>query len=171
MAWPKHHHHQRGAAARKKEKKMTHRYIVTTGYGLDYHSIHDTLEDALKCVHEQILRPRQYGEVEWQCQVTGESGYVPDGTITLLYWRAPDMDVGAGRRMTDWERTDQLVGFVGERVLSVSICREDRLCAFLARSGSVNRDTAERFAKLEAAIKSMRSGNRAMSRTETPALP
>lgn len=146
-------------------------WLISTGTGLTPHSAHESLEDAMRCVHDKIVRGREdFDSVKWDA-TTGDDNGASDGTLTLLSWNAPsrkmtaeEIDKAATRvrkawrkcppLTTDWERTERIVTFIGERTDCVSICREDRHRQYLQRAGLLN-DVTERtqaFENLVAAV-------------------
>ena len=120
------------------------RWLITIGHGLTPHSAHDSLDAALRCVHDEILRGAGFDSIHWTAS-TGDDNGVSDGTLTLLSWSAPSremttaeidahwrvMESSPGIRerrrcakhwrefppnVTDWERTHRIVRFVGQFV-------------------------------------------------------
>ena len=151
-------------------------WLVSTGLGLKNHSVHTTLDEAMRCVHDRIVRSTKHG-MRFTVQ-TGDDDGNDDGTATLVSWSAPtrpmnDNDisekVAAGEidartardwkkirpHITDVEQTAEFYNFVVDPVDCVSICRLDRHWQYLARAGVLN-DVRARFEELEKMILNFR---------------
>ena len=119
------------------------RWLISLGHGLTSHSAHDSLDEALRCVHQEILRGRpEFDSIQWEA-VTGDDHGVSDGTLTMLSWDAPKRKMTAAEidahwrvnesspgirdrrrcarqwrecppNVTDWDRTHRLVIFLGQ---------------------------------------------------------
>lgn len=145
-------------------------WIITTGFGLVPHSMHPSLDVALRAVHRDLLRGRGFDSIKFEA-TTGDDNGASDGTLTMLSWYAPsrtmtkeeiDAKVASkeisrktaaawkkvGVTVTDWERTHRIVEFLGEPTELVSICREDRHRQYLARAAQCN-DVRDRVAQLD----------------------